>query len=107
MTASPSAASVRSTSVPIWRMPISLESYPHRDPWVTDEEAALMKRYTQRANGVTGGLATAILANLNASTGHFSIPSSSVPHMIRDCEVTPSFFQTHGPNPSGILVLVD
>ena len=33
------------TSVPTWHMPILLESYPHRDPSVTDEEAALMKRY--------------------------------------------------------------
>ena len=64
MTASPSTASVRSTSVPVWRMPITLETYPHPDPCVTDEEAALMDFYATEANGVTGGLAASILAKL-------------------------------------------
>ncbi len=64
MTASPSTVSAHSTSVPVWRMPITLETYPHRDPWVTDEEAALMDFYVTEANGVMGGLAATILAKL-------------------------------------------
>ncbi len=70
MTASPSAASARSTFVPVWRMPITLETYPHPDPCVTDEEAALMDFYATEANGVTGGLAATMLAKL----GRFDQP---------------------------------
>jgi len=64
MTASPSTSSALSLSVPVWRMPLALENYPHPDPWVTDEEAALMDFYATEANRVTGGLAVAILAKL-------------------------------------------
>ena len=66
MTASLSASQTLSTSVPVWHMPIILESYPHPDPWVTDEEAALMDFYATDANGVIGGLAGAILAQVRA-----------------------------------------
>lgn len=45
-------------------MPIVLENYPHRDPLVTDEEAALMEYYATEANGVIGGRAGVTLAKL-------------------------------------------
>ena len=64
MTANPSTASARTLAVPVWRMPITLENYPHSDPSVTDEEATLMDFYATEANHVTGGLAGAILAKL-------------------------------------------
>ena len=64
MTASPSTASAHSTSVPVWRMPITLENYPNSDPCVTDEEAILMDLYATPANHVAGGLAGTILAKL-------------------------------------------
>ena len=51
-----------SLSVPAWRMPITLESYPHSDPCVTDEEAALLDFYATEANSVVGGRAGATLA---------------------------------------------
>ncbi len=41
-----------------------LENYPHSDPSVTDEEAALMDFYATEANHVTGGLAGALLAKV-------------------------------------------
>jgi hypothetical protein len=53
-----------SFSVPVWQMPVALENYPHSDPSVTDEEAALLDFYATEANGVTGGLAAATLAKL-------------------------------------------
>jgi len=55
MTASLSTSNALSISVPVWRMPIALGNYPHADPWVTDEEAALMDFYATPANHVTGG----------------------------------------------------
>ena len=64
MTASPSTSSARSISVPIWRMPITLEDYPNHDPCVTDEEAALMDFYATETNEVVGGLAGVTLAKL-------------------------------------------
>jgi hypothetical protein len=64
MTASLSASHTLSISIPEWHMPVVLENYPHPDPWVTDEEAALLDFYATEANGVTGGLAGAILAQL-------------------------------------------
>ncbi len=64
MTASPSTSSARSISVPEWHMPVVLENYPNPDPCVTDEEAALLDFYATEANRVTGGLAGAILAQL-------------------------------------------
>ncbi len=64
MTASPSTESRRAFSVSVWHMPIMLENYPHSDPSVTAEEAALMDFYATEANHVTGGLAGAILAQL-------------------------------------------
>ena len=64
MTASPSPASARSLSVPVWRMPVVLDNYPNPDPDVTDEEAALLDYYATEANQVTGGLAGVLLAKL-------------------------------------------
>src|SRR6266702_1250337 len=64
MTASLSTSSGLSISVPEWHMPVVLENYPNPDPCVTDEEAALLDFYATEANGVTGGLAGAILAQL-------------------------------------------
>src|SRR6266516_3680685 len=64
MTVSLSTASARSTSVPVWRMPITLENYPKHDPCVTDEEAALLDFYATEANEVVGGLAGVTLAKL-------------------------------------------
>ena len=64
MTASPSTSSVLSISVPIWRMPITLEDYPNHDPCVTDEEAALLDFYATETNEVVGGLAGVTLAKL-------------------------------------------
>src|SRR6266516_4404703 len=63
-TASPSTSSALSISVPIWRMPITLEDYPNHDPCVTEEEAALLDFYATETNEVVGGLASAILAKL-------------------------------------------
>lgn len=45
-------------------MPVVLENYPNPDPCVTDEEATLLDFYATEANHVTGGLAGAILAQL-------------------------------------------
>ncbi len=64
MTASPSTSSALSISVPIWRMPITLEDYPNHDPCVTDEEAALLDFYATETNEVVGGLAGITLAKL-------------------------------------------
>ena len=64
MTASLSIESRRASSVPVWRMPIILENYPHSDPSVTDEEAALLDFYATEANEVVGGRASATLAKL-------------------------------------------
>jgi hypothetical protein len=64
MTASLSASSTLSISVSEWHMPVVLENYLHPDPCVTDEEAALLDFYATEANRVTGGLAGAILAQL-------------------------------------------
>jgi hypothetical protein len=64
MTASPSTESRRAFSVPVWRMPIMLENYPHSDPCVTEEEAALLDFYATEANELVGGLAGATLAKL-------------------------------------------
>ncbi len=52
------------TSVPTWNMPILLESYPHRDPSVTDEEAALMKRYMMTPMNEIAGQAKGMLEQL-------------------------------------------
>lgn len=59
-----SAAAVAPTSLPAWRMPIVLESYPDRDPLLTDEEAALIAYYTAESNGVIGGRARVTLEKL-------------------------------------------
>src|SRR5260370_13120930 len=64
MATRPSTARVPSLSVPAWRMPIMLENYPHSDPCVTDEEAALLDFYATEANEVVGGLAGVTLARL-------------------------------------------
>jgi hypothetical protein len=64
MTASPSTSSALSISVQVWRMPIVLENYPNPDPYITDEEAALLDFYATDANGVIGGRAFATLAKL-------------------------------------------
>src|SRR6266550_1562330 len=64
MTASPSTSSALSISVPIWRMPITLEDYPNHDPCVTEEEAALLDFYATETNEVVGGLAGVTLAKL-------------------------------------------
>ncbi len=64
MTASLSASSTLSIPVPEWHMPVVLETYPNPDPCVTEEEAALLDFYATEANRVTGGLAGAILAQL-------------------------------------------
>ncbi len=41
-------------SVPAWRMPITIESYPHRDPLVTDEEATLLEQYATAPHVMIG-----------------------------------------------------
>lgn len=64
MIARPSTESRRAFSVPAWRMPITLESYPLSDPRVTDEEATLLDFYATETNEVVGGLAGATLAKL-------------------------------------------
>lgn len=64
MTASPSPASARSLTVPVWCMPVVLDNYPNAHPYVTDEEAALLDCYATEANHVTGGLAGVLLAKL-------------------------------------------
>src|SRR5712692_3606859 len=64
MATRPSTARVPSLSVPAWRMPIMLETYPHSDPYVTDEEAALLAFYATEANEVVGGRASVTLAKL-------------------------------------------
>jgi hypothetical protein len=53
-----------SLPAPPWQMPVALENYLHTDPYVTDDEAALLDFYATEANGVTGGLATVTLARL-------------------------------------------
>ncbi len=60
MTTNPNVSHV----VPVWHMPIALENYPDSDPYVTDEEAALLIFYATETNGVTGGLAVVTLAKL-------------------------------------------
>src|SRR6266481_1828946 len=52
------------TSIPPCHMPILLESYPHRDPSVTDEEAALMKRYMMTPLNEISGYSKGILEKL-------------------------------------------
>src|SRR5437588_11327919 len=74
MTASSSTASARSLSVPVWRMPITLEDYPNHDPCVTDEEAALLDFYATETNEVVGGLAGVTLAKLERFDRPFRDP---------------------------------
>ena len=45
-----SAIDAPSISAPAWRMPIVIESYPHQDPLVTDEEAALLEYYAEKSH---------------------------------------------------------
>jgi len=53
-----------SFSVPAWRMPITIESYPHRDSLVTDEEAVLLEHYATAPHVVVGLRAKKVLEGL-------------------------------------------
>jgi hypothetical protein len=108
MTASPSTESRSAVSVPVWRMPITLENYPHSDSSVTDEEAALMNFYATPANHVTGGLAGALLAKvarfdqpfrdaLRLHTKYDQVTARSRRHVFRYMAQTRTAFWTWSP----------
>lgn len=52
------------TPAPVWRMPIVMEDYPQRDPFVTDAEAALMEYYVREFNDLIGAQAKLVLKKL-------------------------------------------
>lgn len=59
------AINISSSRVPVWRMPIQIESYPNREPFVTDQEAALLEHYARATPVLAGPKAQQVLDELH------------------------------------------
>ena len=46
-------------------MPVQMESYPHRDPFVTDQEVALLTHYVTASPVIAGPKAKKVLDELH------------------------------------------